>query len=341
MDVLGMWPATQALPEQMETALDAVSHLCDVPSASHIEHVVVLGMGGSGIAGDVAVATAAPYMAVPVVVVKGYELPSFVGAQSLAVAVSFSGNTEETLEVLSGALDHGARAVTISSGGELAQLAAERGLCHIGIDGSIPQPRAALGALTVSVLGVLERVGFFPGASAWIGHAIDRLRERRERIADDGLDLSVAEELEGTIPIVLGSGAVGQVAALRWKNQINENAKALAIASVLPEAGHNELTAFEANPALLAEHISLVFLRHDGEHPQIARRVDFMQRVIGPRVRSSIEVRGSGTGELATFFDLAFVGDLASLRLAERRGTDPGPIPVLAALKAHLAGREG
>ncbi|ACU54680.1 Mannose-6-phosphate isomerase [Acidimicrobium ferrooxidans DSM 10331] len=338
MDELGMWDATLGLPEQMEAALGTVGRLCDLPAPDQVEHVVVLGMGGSGIAGDVAVATAAPYMPIPVVVVKGYELPSFVGPRSLAVALSFSGNTEETLEVLAGALDHGARAVAISAGGELARVAAERGVCHVAIDGSIPQPRAALGALTVSLLGVLERVGFFPGASAWIGHAIERLRQRRDELEKGTLASDLASALVGTIPIVLGSGAVGQVAALRWKNQINENAKALAVASVLPEAGHNELTAFEAYPELLASTVSLVFLRHDGEHPQISRRVAFMEREIAPRVHRAVSVHGQGVGELATFFDLAFVGDVMSLRLAEALGTDPGPIPMLNALKQYLSG---
>jgi glucose/mannose-6-phosphate isomerase len=339
MDELGMWPATLGLAEQMEAALGAVGRLCDLPSPELVEHVVVLGMGGSGIAGDVAIATAAPYMPIPVVVVKGYELPSFVGPRSLVVALSFSGNTEETLEVLVGSLEHGARAVAISAGGELARLAAERGVCHVGIDGTIPQPRAALGALVVSLLGVLERVGFFPGASAWIGHAIARLRERREELVANAFAADVAAAIDGTIPIILGSGAVGQVAALRWKNQVNENAKALAVASVLPEAGHNELTAFEAYPDLLREHVSLVFLRHDGEHPQIARRVEFMEHTIAPRVHACVSVRGSGMGELATFFDLAFVGDVVSLHLADRLGTDPGPIPTLLALKEFLGGR--
>lgn len=111
------------------------------------------------------------------------------------------------------------------------------------------------------------------------------------------------------------------------------------MASVLPEAGHNELTAFEAYPGLLAERVSLVFLRHDGEHPQIARRVAFMEQTIAPRVRASVAVRGSGVGELATFFDLAFVGDVVSLRLAELLEVDPGPIPMLAALKDYLRGQ--
>lgn len=339
MDTQGMWAATLGLAEQLEAAQGTVSQLCDLPSAELVEHVVVLGMGGSGIAGDVAIATAAPYMPVPVVVVKGYELPSFVGPRSLVVALSFSGNTEETLEVFAGALDHGARAVAVSTGGELARLAEERGVCHVAIDPTIPQPRAALGALSVSLLGVLERIGFFPGASAWIGHAIERLKERREELAASDLAGEVAAAIRDTIPIVMGSGALGQVAALRWKNQINENAKALAVASVLPEAGHNELTAFEAYPGLLAERVSLVFLRHDGEHPQIARRVAFMEQTIAPRVRASVAVRGSGVGELATFFDLAFVGDVVSLRLAELLEVDPGPIPMLAALKDYLRGQ--
>jgi glucose/mannose-6-phosphate isomerase len=338
-DSQGMWEATRALPEQMETALSQISTVCDLPNKDHIEHVVVVGMGGSGIAGDVAIAAAAPYMPIPITIVKGYELPSYVGEHSLVIAVSFSGNTEETLEVVSRAIDHGAKCVAVTSGGELDRLMRERGGCVVHVDGTIPQPRAAFGALSVSVLGVLDQVGLFPGATGWINLAIARLKERRiELDSADSIADVVASQLSGTIPIIVSSGSLGKVAAMRWKAQINENAKAPAFYSVYPEACHNELAGFDAYPELLASDLSLVILRHDHEHPQIARRYQFAAETIGPRFAHCIEVGAHGVGELANLFDLTFVGDYVALSLAGRLGFDPGPITVLDKVKRFLAG---
>jgi len=338
-DSLGMWEATRRLPEQMREALARLDGLKRLPAREHVEHVVVIGMGGSGIAGDVALAAAAPFMAVPVTVVRGYELPSYVGEHSLVVAVSFSGSTEETLEVTQRALAHGARCVAIATGGELLAMVEDHGGCVVAIDPGIPQPRAAFGALSVSVLGVLDQVGLFKGATGWANLAIARLEERRAELEEGSSEArAIAERLVGTVPLVVSSGALGQVAAVRWRNQINENAKAFAIASNYPEACHNELAGFEANPELLARAVSLVVLRHEHEHPQISRRYEFLLDRIAPQLASVSVVEGGGTGELATLFDLAYVGDYVSLHLADLLGVDPGPIPVLDAMKRFVAG---
>ncbi|WP_298343685.1 SIS domain-containing protein [Ferrimicrobium sp.] len=339
VDSQGMWEATRMLPEQMEAALSQVASVCDLPNKDHIEHVVVVGMGGSGIAGDVALAAAAPFMAIPITIVKGYELPSYVGPHSLVIAVSFSGNTEETLEVVAHAIDHGAKCVAVTSGGELARLVEERGCCVVGVDGRIPQPRAAFGALSVSVLGILDQVGLFKGATGWINLAITRLKERRDELdTPDSMASAIAAELKGTIPIIVSSGPLGQVAAMRWKAQINENAKAPAFSSVYPEACHNELAGFDAYPELLTRDLSLVILRHNYEHPQIARRYEFAMKTIGPRLAHCIEIEGHGVGELANLFDLTFVGDYVALSLAGQLGIDPGPITILDNVKRFLAG---
>ncbi|MHB8189338.1 MAG: SIS domain-containing protein [Ferrimicrobium sp.] len=338
-DTQEIWKATLDLPEQMERALSGVDAVCDLPSRNHIEQVVVVGMGGSGIAGDVAVATAAPFMAVPVTVVKGYDLPSYVGAQSLVIAVSFSGETEETLEALQSAFDHGARCIGVARGGEVERLMKEHGGCFIGVEPTIPQPRVAFGALSVSVLGALDRVGLFAGATQWVRLAIEQLKRRREELMKPDSSVErLAGSLEGALPLIVSAGPIGQVAAMRWKEQINENAKSPAFYSVYPEACHNELAGFEQNLDLLREQLVMVILRHGNEHPQIARRYDFATQFLGPRLRGVEIVEGRGEGELATLFDLSFTGDLVSLHLADQLGVDPGPIPVLTAMKDSLAG---
>ncbi|HEY5244131.1 MAG TPA: hypothetical protein VIJ60_00545, partial [Acidimicrobiales bacterium] len=155
VDSLGMWEATAGLPEQMAAALDAASRLDGLETIGPITNVVVCGMGGSGIAGDVLAALAGPELAVPVTVVKSYDLPAFVGPDSLVFAVSCSGDTEETVAAATAARAAGAPLVTVAGGGELARLAQTDDWPLVPVPNDIPQPRAALGAMAVPLLVVL------------------------------------------------------------------------------------------------------------------------------------------------------------------------------------------
>ena len=226
VDTLDMWGATAGLPEQVAEAVARSRGLAGLPDRDRVENVVVLGMGGSGIAGDVLAATAAPFMAVPVSVVKGYQPPDFVGAGTLVFALSFSGDTEETLEAAGLAYEAGAALVVVSGGGELVRLAEEWRVPVVPVPTGIPQPRAALGAMSVPPIVVLEEIGLFPGAVHWIAQAVEQLKRRRDELVRPGnLAEDVARLIGRTIPLVHSSEALGAAAALRWKAQVNENAK--------------------------------------------------------------------------------------------------------------------
>src|SRR4051812_19154001 len=215
LDTDGLWDVTAGLPEQVETAARDAHGVEGLPLRTEIENVVVMGMGGSGIAGDILLATAAPFMPVPVVVVKGYECPHFVGEGSLVFAVSYSGNTEETLQAVTDAAVNGAKVVAVTSGGELAKLASGWGAPVIPVPDTIPQPRAALGAMAIPPLVVLEETGLFPGATQWIARAVEQLKRRRDQLAGGGartLAAELARRIGRTIPLVHGGGAVGATA---------------------------------------------------------------------------------------------------------------------------------
>ena len=337
LDTLDMWSATAGLPEQVEAAVSAVRGLTDLPGHERVENVVVLGMGGSGIAGDVLVAAAAPFMPVPVTVVKGYEPPDFVGPGSLVFAVSFSGDTEETVEAAAGAYEAGASLVVVAGGGTLVSLAGEWDVPVVPVPAGIPQPRAALGALAIPPLMLLEEIGLFPGASQWVDQAVDQLRARRDELVRPGSRAEdLARRIGRTIPLVHSSGALGAAAALRWKAQINENAKCPAFFNVYPELCHNELAGWGQNGDATRQLITLVNLRHDAEHPQVSRRFDLVADVLREVVADIVEVRAAGEGDLAQLLDLALIGDFVSLHLAGQEGIDPGPIPVLDELKQRL-----
>jgi len=332
-----MWEVTAGLPEQVEAAAAASADLEGLPRKEGIENVVLLGMGGSGIAGDVLIATAGPFMSVPVVVVKSYTLPAFVGEASLVFAVSFSGNTEETIEAASEAAVQGARVVAVTSGGELSKLAASWGAPTVPVPDTIPQPRAALGAMAIPPLMVLEQVGLFPGAGQWVQLAVEQLKRRRDELVKDG---SAAEELARrigrTIPLIHSSGAIGTAAAQRWKTQVNENAKAPAFWAVQPELCHNEVAGWGQNGDVTRQVLTLVKLRHDNEHPQVMRRFDLVDDQMREVVASIQDVEAHGEGDLAQLLDLILIGDFMSLHMAYQEGIDPGPVAALNEIKQRL-----
>ena len=339
-DSQGMLAATLALPEQVTGAADRAIGLEGLPSIDDVNSVVVLGMGGSGIAGDIVAAVAGPFMPVPVVVAKSYELPAFVGEGTLVFAVSFSGDTEETVEATSEAAVQGASVVVVSGGGELTRLGEAWGAPMVSVPEDIPQPRAAVGALAVPPLIALEKIGLFPGARRWVDEAARRLTARRDELkGDETLVTDLARQIGRTIPLIYGGGSIGGVAAQRWKTQMNENAKVPAFWNAQPELCHNEIAGWGQHGDLTRQAITLIGLRHDFEHPQVMRRFELVFRMVDEVVAGIAQVQAEGDGQLAQLLDLILVGDLTSLRMALNEGIDPGPAPALDEIKTAL--REG
>jgi glucose/mannose-6-phosphate isomerase len=341
IDSDGMFELAEGFPEQVENAFRDCAFISGLPRREDIESVVVVGMGGSGIAGDVLHAVASPLLPVPVTVVKGYECPHFVDETTLVFAVSCSGNTEETIEAASDAALAGAKMVVVTNGGELGRLADAWKAPLVPVP-DIVWPRAGLGSMAVPLIGILWRIGFLPGADLWVERAVEQLRYRRDKFVSAGAASEPAElarRIGPSIPAIHGGGPVGAVAAQRWKAQVNENAKRLAFSGSQPELCHNEICGWADSSKEIGSLMSLVMLRHDSEHPQIARRFDITADLIRRYVASVVEVRAQGEGDLAQLFDLTYFGDYVSLWLAADAGIDPGPIDVLMWLKQQLAGR--
>ena len=337
-DSAGMWDATAGLPEQMAAAIDRAAAV-DLPFPGQVANVVVCGMGGSGIAGDVAQAVSSQRAPVPLAVVKSYHVPAFVGRGSLVFVVSASGDTEETVAAAAEARHRGATVVTVAGGGALTKAAEQSGEAVIEVPRDIPQPRAALGAMAVPPLVCLDRYGLLQGMTAELRAAVDVLAASRDLLVRPG---SVAEEVARrigrTVPLVHGAPGPSAVAAQRWKTQVNENAKSPAFFSLQPELCHNEVAGWGQHGDVTRQVLTLVILRHPGEHPQVARRFALVKEVMAEVVANVVEVRTDATGDVAALFDLVLVGDFVSLHLAAREEVDPGPVPVLAELKRRLAG---
>lgn len=319
------------LPDQMRWAAGVA-----VPPIPSRPEALVVGMGGSGIAGNAASAVADSAGA-RVAVHKDYGVPGWASdARPLVVAVSHSGNTEETLAAVHGALDAGCPVAAVTTGGELADLAAESGLPIVGVPPG-PQPRAAFGYLAGAVVRVLGAAGILPDSRSQMQDSAALLDDALAGPAQDEAD-RLADALAGRATVVYGATAVAAVAANRWKTQINENSKAPAFWSDLPELDHNELVGWSAYPGWSRESVGVVALRDpEGESARMARRFDVTLDVMEPRVHLAGSVRARGSGTLPRLFSLVVVGDLLSVTLAERAGVDPMPVEAIESLKKRLS----
>jgi glucose/mannose-6-phosphate isomerase len=321
-----------ALPEQLRWS--AGVRLPTVPPAGE---ALVVGMGGSGIAGTIAEVVGGDVGA-RVSVHKSYGLPGWASsARPLVIAVTHSGNTEETLEALDAAAGHGLPVAVVSTGGRAIDLAVEHSWPVIQIPEG-PQPRAAVGYLAGGVVRCIEAAGLVPPQSG----ALREAAEVVEGLLGDGdgpgvaLADDLADALEGRVAAVYGGHGVAAVAANRWKTQINENAKAPAWWSVLPELDHNEVTGWEALADLTRRHIGVVFLQDPGAHPRVLRRARITRDLIEAYVDIAGEVHAQGSSVPARIFSLVVVGDLVSVAMADRSGVDPMPVAVIEDLKKRL-----
>jgi glucose/mannose-6-phosphate isomerase len=342
VDTLGFAGAVATLPDQFGEAL-ATAAAVDLAAVSGpaVANIAVCGMGGSGISGDVLSVAASHDLPVPVTVLKQYRIPRFVGPGTLFFAMSYSGGTEETLEATAAALEAGAQVVAVCSGGELARLAGKAGAPVIGCPPGF-MPRAALGHLATPLFVVCERLGLLPGGGAAVEAARAQAARRRDACRPEVAGPAnpareLARRIGRTFPLVWGTGALGAVAAYRWKADVNENAKAPSFSNAFPELDHNEICAFGQHGDVTRQVVTLVELRHDHEHPQLARRVTATRAIVEETVASVLEVRAEGEGRLAQLVDLMYLGDWVSVYLALDAGVDPGPIDAIARLKDELA----
>ncbi len=306
----------------------------DPVSLAPAAHVVVCGMGGSGISGDFA----AVVCLVPLTVHKGYGLPSWAGrTRPTVVAVSYSGNTEETLSGVEEARHLGLPVAVVTGGGTLRELAGQNAWPAVVVPSGL-QPRAALGYLLSGVLSVLRGADVAsvdaPALVAAADLADTLLTPRGAAIS---LAADLAEGLDGRIVGIYGSNGLVAPAAQRWKTQINENAKSPAFWSIMPELDHNEIVSWATLAELTKRRVGIVSLRDEGEGAAVAARFRHTADIIEENVSWVGEVWSQGLTVLERLVSLAIVGDLVSLELARVAGVDPVPVIAIEDLKRKLA----
>jgi glucose/mannose-6-phosphate isomerase len=344
LDSLGVLDTVEGFPTQIEEGWALGSSVIGLPDAAGLESILVLGMGGSAAAGDIIQAVTEARVPVPFLVAKGYgPLPEWVGRNTLTIAISYSGNTEETIAAFGDAHERGARAVAVSSGGRLAELAEDFGAVHVAVPSGM-QPRAALGYLAMPLLSVLERMGLVPPFEADVTATLAHLTDLAGRCSVDTAAGSnpakdLAAELHGGIPVIYGGRGIGAALARRFKCDINEYAKCPAFFNELPEMDHNEICAW-SYPDPKSRYVG-VLIRDDDDHPRVAARFDITRKVIHAAFADVIELRTEGEGVLGRVLSTLFVTQLTAIYMAVLRDVDPGPVEAVERLKGELAAMEG
>jgi glucose/mannose-6-phosphate isomerase len=324
------------LPEHLRDALWRVES-ANLTSLDCPGGLLVAGMGGSAIGGALAGAVLGDRASRPVLTTRDYALPAGTTPDATVLCMSYSGNTEETLAVYEAAGALGARRIVCTTGGELAESARADGVPVIPLPGAY-QPRAAIGYALVVAL----EVAALSGVCEHLHTEIDVAAEHARRLVDewgpdapeDSLAKRLARSLQGTIPQIAGAGLTTHI-AYRWKTQINENAKAPAFASELPELDHNEIVGWEG--AAEVGRFSAVLLDDSDLHPRVRARINLTRQMIEPHAAVAERVESVGETRLERLISLVLLGDLVSIYLAALRGVDPASIVSLDRLKGALA----
>jgi glucose/mannose-6-phosphate isomerase len=321
-----------------EKALSGVK----LPDASAIKSIVVAGLGGSAIGGDLVRSYALSDLSVPLVINRTYELPAFVGTNTLVIASSYSGDTEESLAMFAEAKKRGAKVVCISTGGKISALAQENNLPLITLPKGF-QPRAALAYSFAPILTLLEKIGLLQNRSSDIEETAKMLQTLVERYAPSNASetntaYQLASKLGSRTPVIYSASDVFDTVNLRWRGQIQENAKHVAFGNVLPEMNHNEINGWD-HPKSILDSFCIIFLRSlEDEHPRVARRFEILKEILHQRGMHVEEFFAEGGSKLARMFSLISLGDWTSYYLALIENVDPSPVPVISFLKKKLEG---
>lgn len=304
-----------------------------------LDKIVVTGLGGSAMGGDILRSYLSEKMAIPIFVNRNYTLPGFVDEKTLLLVVSYSGNTEETLSAYRKGVEVSAKVVGITGGGKLKTLGEAKGIPTVTVPSGIP-PRTALGYLFLPMLIILEKLGLVEAQGKALGETgllLEKLGRRWDSGSpfDGNLPKNLARKLFGKLPLIYGSELLKAV-CLRWKTQINENSKSLAYPVVFPELNHNEIVGWEGMGGL-RQSIEIIILRDKEDQERIKKRIEITKSVIGERPGGLEEVWSEGESLLARLFSLIYLGDWLSFYLAILYSVDPTPVKPIELLKRRLA----
>ena len=338
LDTSGMLNHLHEFPEQCQHAWEKVLSFELPGEYTRVEKVIILGMGGSAIGGEMVRGLALAESKVPIWVYRDYNLPPFVDEDTLVIASSYSGNTEETLSTFTESLKTPAKKLVLTTGGRLGELAEREGIPVFIIDYQAP-PRAAFPHSFVPLLGILQKVGLLGDKSVNLQEALQTLNKlSRDFIETTPLASNpvkqLATKLWGRITVIYGAGILSSVAQ-RWKTQFNENSKTWAFFEFFPELNHNAVVGYEF-PPLVKERIFVALLHSASLHPRIQLRYKATEKLLAKSGINHQFIEAAGETSLAQVMSLVLFGDYLSFYLAMLNKIVPTPVDSIDFVKRYL-----
>ncbi len=338
VDTSNMYNLIKSFPAQITEAVSIGKEAKVKLSARGLENIILSGLGGSAIGGDLLRSYLAGELKIPFLVNRHYTLPAFVGPKSLVVISSYSGDTEEALAAFREALKRKARILCITSGGSLGKLAKTKRRPVIQVPGGLP-PRVAIGYSFFPLLLALSKLGVVKSKNREIAETISLLAHKAVEygIPDPQTNkaLQLAGQLRGRIGVIYSSTERFDSVNTRWRGQVAENAKSLAFGHVLPEMNHNELVGWKMLQEQMRE-MQVFIIRDKEDHKRVKVRMDITKTILSEHTGRVTEIWSEGTSLLARIFSLVYLGDWMSYYLAILNGVDPMPVHVIDHLKNEL-----
>lgn len=301
--------------------------------------VIVAGMGGSAIGGELLKDWSRDKIDVTIEVCREYSLPAYANKKTLVFVISYSGETEEALSMFSDAVKKDCMTFCISSGGKLLEFAEKLRLPYLRVPSGVPQPRAALPYLFLPLPILLQKLGLVSDFRSEISGAIRILEQLKsenspEKSLGGNFSKKLALQIDGTVPVIYGFGMYRAVAQ-RYKQEFNENSKVPAKWESFPELNHNEIVGWEAAKEL-AKCFSTIFIRDRDEKEGMRWRIEVTKELICEESKKIFEVWSIGESKLSKILSAVYIGDLTSLYLAILRGVDPTPVKTIGLLKRRI-----
>ncbi|MEX2601373.1 MAG: bifunctional phosphoglucose/phosphomannose isomerase [Balneolaceae bacterium] len=333
----GMWQKLCDFPKHWSESMKLTSNLEWTLEKERIHNVCFSGMGGSAIGADLLKGYAVQQTPVPVELIRDYNLPAWVDSKTLCVCCSYSGNTEETLAAFHKAREKGAQIVVITSGGKLLVEASREGLDYVKLPSGFSH-RAALGHSFVPLFRLFQHLGYLSEGDEALEETADLLNRQVTLFSQFEANpaLSLALELTDTLPVIYSGSGMMHAVNLRWRTQLEENAKTLSFGNQLPEMTHNEIVGWD-QIAHLTGRLSVIFLQDREDDLRVQQSVEIIMDLIRDHTVHTASIQTSGNSRLARQFSLVQMGDWTSLYAALLQGTNPTPVAKIELLKSRLA----
>ena len=341
IDTQNMFGSIWNFPDNIIEAMKIGSSIVLQNDFSKVEKVIVAGMGGSAIGGDVTGALIENELDIPFIVIRGYQLPNWVDDRTLVICSSYSGDTEETLSAFDDAQSRNALICSITTGGTLVDKCLSSGCDVINIPDGL-QPRAALAFSFVPMLYLLKKVGKISLESiSWLSKAAILLKDVREGYSIDDQSnptWSLAQKIKYRLPIIYtGSERLNPV-AIRLKGQICENGKMLAYNNSLPEMNHNEIEGWENNKELFEQYY-IIWLKDKDDHGRVKLRQKATRKILRKNGVKQSVLKMNEKSFSERFLHMIHYGDWLSYWCGLSHGTDPSPVEKITQLKKEIASK--